>query len=88
MTIRREKGLCNNCDEKFSSNHKCKGRFFLLVADTDADDDADLDPPPVEPLPPSPVDNSEVQISFNALSGTPAPETLRLYGGSTHNFIH
>ncbi|MCI10462.1 hypothetical protein A2U01_0031555, partial [Trifolium medium] len=29
---RREKGLCFNCDEKFSRNHRCKARFLLLIA--------------------------------------------------------
>jgi len=29
--VRREKGLCFNCDEKFSPNHNCKARFFLLI---------------------------------------------------------
>lgn len=38
MLTRREKGLCYNCDEKFSQGHKCKGRFFLLVAIDDDDD--------------------------------------------------
>lgn len=35
MAERREKGLCFNCDQKRSRNHKCKGRFLLLVAEED-----------------------------------------------------
>lgn len=30
---RASKGLCFNCDDKFSPGHKCKGRFFRLSAD-------------------------------------------------------
>lgn len=99
MAARREKGLCYNCDEKWHASHKCKGRFFFIIADDD-DDDAMSIPPPIESPPPEPSDDSAVQISFNALSGTPAPESLRLFGsiaktrvtvlidgGSTHNFI-
>lgn len=29
---RREKGLCFDCDEKFSAGHRCKGRLFRLSA--------------------------------------------------------
>lgn len=103
MLARREKGLCYNCDEKFSPGHKCKARFFLLVAE-DVDDATHLEPSPSDLAPLlSDADHnasSEAQISFNALAGLPAPKALRLLGllnkqpitilvdgGSTHNFI-
>lgn len=35
MAARREKGLCYNCDEKFSPAHKCKGRMFFFMVDDD-----------------------------------------------------
>jgi len=35
--IRREKGLCYNCKEKFGFNHRCKSRFLLLLAEDDED---------------------------------------------------
>lgn len=28
----RKKGLCYNCDEKWNSNHRCKGRILLFIA--------------------------------------------------------
>ncbi|XP_014511566.1 uncharacterized protein LOC106770264 [Vigna radiata var. radiata] len=106
MLSRREKGLCYNCDEKFHPGHKCKARFFLLVAETPDDDISSFS----DPLSHTDLDSSQLesnctelssaQISFNALSGLPAPEALRLMGliskqqvtilvdgGSTHNFI-
>ncbi|MCI02373.1 hypothetical protein A2U01_0023405, partial [Trifolium medium] len=43
MADRREKGLCFNCDERFSRNHRCKARFLLLIAEED-DDSHGLDP--------------------------------------------
>nr|KYP33764.1 hypothetical protein KK1_045361 [Cajanus cajan] len=33
MAEKREKGLCFNYDQKFSRNHRCPARFFLLIAD-------------------------------------------------------
>lgn len=97
MAARREKGLCYNCDDKFSPGHKCKGRFFLIIAENE-DDSEPQSPPPS--LPNISEELPAAQISLNALSGTPAPETFRLCGqigcsrvtilidgGSTHNFM-
>ena len=33
MADRREKGLCFNCDEKFSRGHHCQRLFYLEVVD-------------------------------------------------------
>lgn len=37
MAEHREKGPCFHCVQKWSRNHKCKGRFLLLVAEEDDD---------------------------------------------------
>ena len=101
MANRREKGLCFNCDEKFSPGHKCSSKFMVMIVEEDESSDA------MEELlsdhPPDPehmISDTQAQISFHALSGHLAPETLRLVGrvsthkvmilidgGSTHNFI-
>lgn len=102
MAARREKGLCYNCDEKWSNTHRCKSRFFLIVAD-DVDRLSEAQPQIAEEdVSSDPVDTgtSSAQISFHALSGHLALETLRvpgsvnghkitvlIDGGSTHNFI-
>lgn len=31
MAARRKKGLCFNCDEKFSPGHKCNNRLYLIM---------------------------------------------------------
>lgn len=31
MTARRQKGLCYNCDEKWSSDHRCKAKFQCVL---------------------------------------------------------
>jgi hypothetical protein len=33
MADRREKGLCFNCDEKFSRGHRCQRLFYLEAID-------------------------------------------------------
>ncbi|WVZ23586.1 hypothetical protein V8G54_002130 [Vigna mungo] len=98
MLTHREKGLCYNCDDKFNPGHKCKGRFFLLVA-VDDGDEVRVESPPLEGdsstilLEGMNIINNVAQISFDALAGLPAPEALRIPitilvdGGSTHNFI-
>ena len=46
IVVCREKGLCYNCDEKFSPSHLCNARFFLLIAEDDAGESPlDLEPP-------------------------------------------
>ncbi|VFQ69620.1 unnamed protein product [Cuscuta campestris] len=88
---RDAKGLCYNCDEKWTKGHCC-GRFLLLIEDEDdADDQQPLDVT---------VLAADVS-SLNSMAGVTTPRSLRLSGmlsesvvevlidgGSTHNFIH
>ena len=98
LALRREQGLCFNCEEKYSRGHKCASSLFLFVTEED-DDNRDMDPGPSQ-LTPSSQESSPTQISLHALSGHGAPKTLRLTGlihdhrvqilidgGSTHNFL-
>lgn len=100
LALRRERGLCFNCDEQFHRGHKCVSRMFLLIAD---EEDANLEDPTQLELPPDPLDATnptQAQITLHSLSGHLALETLCLLGhiathqlvnlvdgGSTHNFI-
>lgn len=80
MAIHRENGLPFNCDEKFSWGNKCSSKFFLLIAD-DEDDQQDehlIMEPQFDFK--EPLESSQAQISFHALSGHLAPEILRLVG--------
>ena len=89
MASRRERGLCFNCDEKFMRGHRCASRFFVLIADLEPPDETpqpnlsntnpnpDPNPQPDDPTRPEPP---QAQISFYALSGHSASETLRLLG--------
>ncbi|KAJ0051454.1 hypothetical protein Pint_03499 [Pistacia integerrima] len=93
---RREKGLCYYCDKKFVPGHRCERPQLFMIKDSSdtgiEDDDGDqLEPEPYEALP---------EISFNAITGTEHPQTIRVLGklknkhvtvlidgGNTHNFI-
>ena len=93
LALRREKGLCFNCDEKFSRGHKCTPSLFLFITDEEEGSQ--------EPLSAVfSVNEPPAQISLLALSRHGAPETLCVVGvignhkvrilidgGSTHNFL-
>ncbi|VFQ87158.1 unnamed protein product [Cuscuta campestris] len=87
------KGLCYNCDQKWSRTHKC-GRF-LLICGADAEEE-DLSAEPEDDL----LVTADIS-SLNNFAGLQPPRSLRLMGrigshdvrvlidgGSTHNFIH
>ena len=94
---KREKGLCYNCDQKYTPTHHCRSRYLLLLGTDDDDEqliESDLaDSHPDEDIP------GDIS-SLNALMGHPYARALRLEGsfgdhrfhvlidsGSTHNFI-
>ena len=98
MQARRDKGLCYNCDEKYSRNHKCKSKFLLLLHD----DSEDIVENVFEHSSCTELELNDVAdaISYHALSGNLVPRTLRFSGnirqsqvsvlldtGSTNNFI-
>ncbi|MCH81666.1 hypothetical protein A2U01_0002457 [Trifolium medium] len=91
MAERREQGLCFNCDERFSRNHRCKARFLLLIAEDDevlesgqteiyeeVDHGLEIaDPVAVDPA----------QLSFHALSGIQTAQTIRVLGQIEFNLV-
>ena len=94
---KREKGLCYNCDQKYSANHRCRSKFLLLLGTDDIDEDIDEDGVATELT--EDLVTGDIS-SLNALAGQGNPRSLRLVGefgshrfhvlidsGSTHNFI-
>ncbi|GJV78676.1 ty3-gypsy retrotransposon protein [Tanacetum coccineum] len=91
---RLSKGLCFNCDNRWTRGHKCPGKFLLLMTDSEEDPSegfaADED---------EAVESGDISI-LNSLVGHGSPRSLQLWGkigttgvhvlidnGSTHNFV-
>ncbi|XP_012848349.1 PREDICTED: uncharacterized protein LOC105968265 [Erythranthe guttata] len=97
MKARRMKGLCFNCDEQYSQNHKCKFSQIYMIM-TDEEEEAHLlSIAEAESL-------GEVgcngEVSLNAIEGNSGVKTIKVVGeaeggplnilidtGSTHSFI-
>ncbi|KAG6490402.1 hypothetical protein ZIOFF_051698 [Zingiber officinale] len=86
MAERRAKGLCFNCDESYSTGHKCKRLFWIKVLDDDSEGEEEGETHP--------------EISLHAISGVRNSQTMQLLAashgipvsilvdsGSTHNFV-
>ena len=80
-----EKGICYNCDKKFTSAHRCvEKNLYLLDVDSppapeifyDAQDPTD-DDGDIQQLP-TPEDQPE--ISLHALAGFTTPQTMQVKG--------
>jgi hypothetical protein len=80
MVIRREKGQCYNCEEQFTSQHKCKGRIYLLIADEEVVSDEPF-PSPItsqllkHPFPHLPLSSPTLQKPKSVLMLWPAALT-------------
>ncbi|GJU14404.1 ty3-gypsy retrotransposon protein [Tanacetum coccineum] len=91
---RLSKGLCFNCDNRWTRGHKCPGKFLLLMTDSVEDTGEDLTAEDDEA-----VESGDISI-LNSLVGHGSPRSLQLWGkigttavhilidnGSTHNFV-
>lgn len=93
---RRDKGLCFSCDEKFSTNHRCKNRVLIMCGGEEQEngtEDADKGGEDVSA-------EEEVEVSLNAFSNSVNPHVYRIPAkigkealevlidtGSNNNFI-
>lgn len=96
LQARRKKGLCYNCDDKYSPGHRCKRQFHLLVAIPETIEIPDdpithmllssqtQDSPDTNP-PSPPSETHPAQISLHALMGHSIPQTLRVLGHIAKN---
>ncbi|CAM8884641.1 unnamed protein product [Rhodiola kirilowii] len=87
MTARREKGLCYNCDERFTVGHRCKVKFqCLILEDPEETDDESICATIEAPSDCSGIEKHNItveehpSISFHALQGRFVASTLRLQG--------
>jgi hypothetical protein len=74
---RRDKSLCFNCDDKFSSGHRCK-KLFLIEGIYEEDNEL----PSEEGARETWEDNELeiLEISLHAISGVQTPQTMRIAG--------
>ncbi|XP_039140565.1 uncharacterized protein LOC120277791 [Dioscorea cayenensis subsp. rotundata] len=84
MQIRKSKGLCFNCDEKYSPTHKCPNKRLLLLQ-WDDDDNTIYDSEFfIDPHPPDEVQElstkNNTKMSLNAMSSSTVSGTMRFTG--------
>ncbi|XP_039118795.1 uncharacterized protein LOC120254848 [Dioscorea cayenensis subsp. rotundata] len=87
MAARREKGLCFNCDAKFTPGHRCNPAQFLcllmepedLVSPTE-EPPPELQAPSLDLVPEGYLDAETPSISLHALTGQVVPSTLKIAG--------
>uniref|UniRef100_A0A2N9EEL0 Chromo domain-containing protein n=1 Tax=Fagus sylvatica TaxID=28930 RepID=A0A2N9EEL0_FAGSY len=85
MSERRKKGLCYNCDERWSSDHRCKNRKLYLMEEVD-DEEAELVEVEEEEVEAELGDeNAEITFTHNFMDGTLA-KTLKLPIDGESNF--
>jgi hypothetical protein len=97
---RKAKGVCFNCDSKYSKGHKC-GEKNLFYIDCEEEEEQEQEPSQDENVEEILSEELTPTISCNALAGISTPQTLKIEGyikkkkvivlidsRSTHNFIH
>ncbi|XP_028794470.1 uncharacterized protein LOC114750095 [Neltuma alba] len=104
MMIRREKGLCYTCDAKFTPNHRCPNKQYMLIECEELEKNARHEPHSQTDELKEDLDGEEMTIhhlSLHAYHGSPGKATIRfvgviggtevqilLDGGSSDSFIH
>ncbi|KAL5779345.1 hypothetical protein ACOSQ2_010082 [Xanthoceras sorbifolium] len=96
MQRKRARGLCFNCDERFTPGHKCQGPKLLLLKRNSSDTDDDKGEGVTDLQ-----DKDAPEISLYALTGWSTTRTMRVIAKvgphelmvlidsrSTHNFIN
>jgi hypothetical protein len=80
MQLRREKGMCYFCDERFSNTHRCPNRRLMMLQLTGGEDEK-LDPDPTIEDPIVQIEE-EIQhhLSLNAMKGQSGMGIIRFTG--------
>jgi hypothetical protein len=76
---RKEKGLCFNCDSKYSKGHKC-GEKKLFYIDCEEEEEQEQEPSQDENVEAISSEELTPTISCNELAGISTPQTLKIEG--------
>jgi hypothetical protein len=80
MQIRRDKGLCYFCDEKFSHTHRCPNRRVMMLQLTDDEYEEKEPDPPDDDNQSSNDEDVQHHLSLNAMKGSCGVGTIRFTG--------
>lgn len=91
MKERREKGLCYNCEEKFSPGHRCKTQKLYLLDGTQTEEEDGTEQEEAIEARQGEVSMSETvdfpEISLHVISGMVTPQTMRARGNLGRNSV-
>ncbi|PIN09089.1 hypothetical protein CDL12_18329 [Handroanthus impetiginosus] len=92
MGERRAKGLCFNCDEKFTPGHQCKfprrQLFVMDVKEVEEESEDILEEDEVERIAEEHQETTNFHLSITSSRGLPSFQTLRLTGNSKGKALH
>lgn len=91
MKVRRDKGLCYNCDEKYSPGHRCRTQKLYLLDGTQVEEEtSDQAAEQLEKKIENPQGlqtEDPPEISLHAISGILPPQTMRLKGAINRHSV-
>ncbi|XP_026451259.1 uncharacterized protein LOC113351504 [Papaver somniferum] len=80
MQVRKDKGMCYNCDEFYRQGHRCKNQqLFMLIDDEDVEETGSLSTEEIPETSPSSSD-STIEISLHVLTENITHDTIRISG--------
>lgn len=101
--MKREKGLCYRCDDKWSVGHRCRRKEpSVLVTQEDDEDEGELSSGDLsrDGMDEGVAASVPAKISLNSVMGLTSPKTFKMKGnimgkevvvmvdpGATHNFL-
>ncbi|XP_031092287.1 uncharacterized protein LOC115996981 [Ipomoea triloba] len=77
---KRSKGLCYNCDQKWSNSHRCQSRFLMLLGMEEDDQVCQEEVTPQDDQFTEAILITADISTLNSLSGMNTPRSLRLWG--------
>ncbi|MCI27986.1 hypothetical protein A2U01_0049186, partial [Trifolium medium] len=77
MQIRRDKGLCYFCDERFSHTHRCPNRRLMMLQLMEEEDETLEPDPPEDDSSMTVNETTQHHLSLNAMNGSGGMGVIR-----------